>query len=247
MICIYTYLYTQGPGGMGVPPEMMQQMMRDGIDPMQFMQFMQTQGMPPGVKPQGPPGGGTGFPNQNRGNVAHGVPGPGGPGPGPGGQWHGDGGGGRGRGGGDRGNRGGGGRGGGRGGGGRGDGGGGGGHVKPENNNNINNIINNNNNINNINNTNNNNNNSNGPNPEHMSGQKRPLSDISNEQQELVLGTLLANETAEIDIKEDFFFAGPYKQERKLLFDVECLIEEDEMKEELTVGDRTGKPHMCPW
>jgi hypothetical protein len=58
---------------------------------------------------------------------------------------------------------------------------------------------------------------------------------------------LLANESALIDIKEDHFFAGPYKQERKLVFEVESIIEEEEMKEELTVGDRTGKPHMCPW
>lgn len=82
---------------------------------------------------------------------------------------------------------------------------------------------------------------------EQLSGQKRPLSDISNDQPELVPGTLLQNESAQIDIKEDHFFAGPYKQERNLVFDVEPLIEEAEIKDTLTVGDRTGKPHMCPW
>ena len=60
-------------------------------------------------------------------------------------------------------------------------------------------------------------------------------------------GQLLQNESAAIDIKEDHFFSGPYKQERKLVFDVESMIEEAEMKEELTVGDRTGKQNMCPW
>ena len=86
-----------------------------------------------------------------------------------------------------------------------------------------------------------------GANPDQLSGHKRPLSDISNEQQELLPGTLLHNASAQIDIKEDHFFAGPYKQERKLVFDIEPIIEEAEMKEDLTVGDRTGKPHMCPW
>lgn len=78
-------------------------------------------------------------------------------------------------------------------------------------------------------------------------GQKRPFQDISNEQKPLEPGTLLENESSKIDIKEDGFFSGPYKQERMLEFDVEKLIEEGEMKEELTVGDRTGKPQMCPW
>ena len=63
----------------------------------------------------------------------------------------------------------------------------------------------------------------------------------------LVPGTLLENESSKIDIKEDGFYAGPYKQERNLIFDVEKYIEENEMKEELTVGDRTGKPQICPW
>ena len=32
-----------------------------------------------------------------------------------------------------------------------------------------------------------------------------------------------------------------------IVFDVEHFIEEEELKDELTVGDRTGKPQMCPW
>ena len=179
-------------GQMGIPPEVMQQMMRDGIDPQMFMQFVQTQqggmGMPGAPQMAG---GGPGGPAGGRG--AHG----------PGAQKHGTG---DNRGGGvDR--------------GGPGGNGGPGGPGRNQ---------------------------ADGS-AEQLSGQKRPLSDISNEQQELVPGTLLKNESAEIDIKEDYFFAGPYKQERKLLFDVEHIIEAAEMKEELTVGDRTGKPHMCTW
>ena len=50
-----------------------------------------------------------------------------------------------------------------------------------------------------------------------------------------------------LDIKEDGFFAGPYRQERMLNFELEQYIEEAEAKEDLTVGDRTGRPQMCPW
>jgi hypothetical protein len=32
-----------------------------------------------------------------------------------------------------------------------------------------------------------------------------------------------------------------------IVFDVEHFIEEEELKDELTVGDRIGKPQMCPW
>ncbi|KAJ1477985.1 hypothetical protein T484DRAFT_1819205 [Baffinella frigidus] len=80
-------------------------------------------------------------------------------------------------------------------------------------------------------------------------GGKRPLSDISNEAPPppLVPGTLLQNESALIDIKEDGFFSGPYRQERVLVFEIEQPIEELETKEDLTVGDRVGKPQMCPW
>ena len=78
-------------------------------------------------------------------------------------------------------------------------------------------------------------------------GQKRPFADISNEQGYLVPGAALENESGKIDIKEDGFFAGPYKQERMLTFQVEQQIEEAEMKEELTVGDRTSNTGMCVW
>ncbi len=79
------------------------------------------------------------------------------------------------------------------------------------------------------------------------SGMKRPFGDISNDQPELVRGTLLENESSKIDIKEDGFYSGPYKQERMIVFDVEHFIEEEELKDDLTVGDRVGKPLMCPW
>jgi hypothetical protein len=79
------------------------------------------------------------------------------------------------------------------------------------------------------------------------SGHKRPFADISNEQSCLAPGAVLENESGKIDIKEDGFFAGPYKQERMLNFEVEKQIEEAEMKEELTVGDRTSNTGMCTW
>ena len=79
------------------------------------------------------------------------------------------------------------------------------------------------------------------------SGQKRHFVDISNEQGCLVPGNVLDNDSGKIDIKEDGFFAGPYKQERMLTFEVEKQIEEAEMKEELTVGDRTSNTGMCLW
>ncbi len=78
-------------------------------------------------------------------------------------------------------------------------------------------------------------------------GMKRPFGDISNDQPELIRGTLLENESSKIDIKEDGFYSGPYKQERMIVFDVEHFIEEEELKDDLTVGDRVGKPQMCPW
>ena len=189
-----------GPMGM---PDMMQHMMREGIDPQMIMHFMQSQGgmMPPmggGIMPNmGPPGGGGGRGVNGPGGQRHGGGGGDRGGPGPRGPAAGPGGGGLG--------------------GGAGGGAGGAGRNQADN------IA------------------------EQLSGQKRPLSDISNEQPDLVPGTLLQNESAEIDIKEDYFFAGPYKQERKLVFEVEQIIEAAEMKEELTVGDRTGKPHMCTW
>jgi hypothetical protein len=58
---------------------------------------------------------------------------------------------------------------------------------------------------------------------------------------------VLDNETGKIDIKDDGFFTGLYRQERMLAFDVEKHIEALEMKEELTVGDRTSKQPMCIW
>jgi hypothetical protein len=79
------------------------------------------------------------------------------------------------------------------------------------------------------------------------SGMKRPFGDLSNDQPELIRGTLLENESSKIDIKEDGFYYGPYKQERMIVFDVEHFIEEEELKDDLTVGDRVGKPQMCPW
>jgi hypothetical protein len=79
------------------------------------------------------------------------------------------------------------------------------------------------------------------------SGHKRPFADISSDQGALTPGTLLENESGKIDIKEDGFFAGPYKQERTLTFEVEKQIEEAEMKEELSAGDRTASADMCPW
>ena len=78
-------------------------------------------------------------------------------------------------------------------------------------------------------------------------GMKRPFNDISNDQQDLVRGTLLENESSKIDIKEDGFYSGPYRQERMIVLDVERYIEEEELKDELTVGDRTGKALFCPW
>ncbi len=78
-------------------------------------------------------------------------------------------------------------------------------------------------------------------------GMKRPFGDLSNDQPELVRGMLLENESSKIDIKEDGFYSGPYRQERMIVFDVEHFIEEEELKDELTVGDRVGKPQMCPW
>jgi hypothetical protein len=79
------------------------------------------------------------------------------------------------------------------------------------------------------------------------SGHKRPFADISNEQSGLAPGAVLENESGKIDVKEDGFFAGPYKQERMLKFEVEKQMEEAEMKEELTVGDRTSNTGMCHW
>lgn len=60
-------------------------------------------------------------------------------------------------------------------------------------------------------------------------------------------GDILDNESGKIDIKDDSFFTGPYRQERMLAFDVEKHIEQLEAKEELTVGDRTSKQPMCMW
>lgn len=86
-----------------------------------------------------------------------------------------------------------------------------------------------------------------------VAGQKRPFADISNEQSALPqqpvldMDHVLENESSKIDIKEDGFYAGPYKQERMLNFDVERQIEEAELKEELTVGDRTSNTGMCIW
>ena len=58
---------------------------------------------------------------------------------------------------------------------------------------------------------------------------------------------MLENESSKIDIKEDGFYSGPYRQERKIIFDVEHFIEEEELKDEITVGDRIGAVQMCPW
>ena len=80
-----------------------------------------------------------------------------------------------------------------------------------------------------------------------LSGSKRAFGDLSNNQPELVRGTLLENESSKIDIKEDGFYSGPYRQERKIIFDVEHFIEEEELKDEITVGDRIGAVQMCPW
>jgi hypothetical protein len=81
----------------------------------------------------------------------------------------------------------------------------------------------------------------------YSSGHKRSFADMHNQQGGLVRDTVLENESGRIDIKEDGFFAGPYKQERMLTFEVEKQIEEAEMKEEPTVGDRTASADMCPW